>query len=115
MIVTEDSAAPDVGFKLEIVGGPVTVKGTPLLAAPPTAVTTTFPVVAPAGTVAVMLVSLQLLMPPAVPLKLTPPCEDPKFVPEMTTEVPTAPAFGERLVMFGGTVNRTPLLSTPLA
>src|SRR5258708_36245637 len=57
-IVTDVPTNPDVGFKLVMLGaGTVTVKLTPLLAAPPTA-TTTFPVVAPAGTVAVMLVAL---------------------------------------------------------
>ena len=44
-----------------------TVKLTPLLATPPT-VTTTFPVVAPAGTGATMLVALQLVGVAAVPL-----------------------------------------------
>ena len=40
--------------------GVVTVKLTPLLATPPT-VTSTFPVVAPVGTVTTMLVALQLV------------------------------------------------------
>jgi hypothetical protein len=47
-----------------------TVKLTPLLATPPT-VTTTFPVVAPAGTFAVILVALQLVGVADVPLKST--------------------------------------------
>jgi len=50
--------------------GGVTVKLTPLLATPPT-VTTTFPVVAPAGTGVTMLVALQLVGVAAVPLNLT--------------------------------------------
>ena len=48
----------------------VTVKLTPLLAAPPT-VTTTLPVVAPAGTAVAMLVELQLVTVAKVPLKVT--------------------------------------------
>ncbi len=48
----------------------VTVKATPLLATPLT-VTTTFPDVAPLGTDTIMLVALQLVGIPAVPLKLT--------------------------------------------
>jgi hypothetical protein len=55
---------------LEMFGGGVTVKGRPLLAIPPT-VTTTFPVVAPAGTGTSMLVALQLAGVPTVPLNVT--------------------------------------------
>jgi hypothetical protein len=39
----------------------------------------------------------------------------PKFVPVIVTDAPTAPVVGDRLVMFGATVNDDPLLSTPLA
>ena len=52
--------------------GAVTVKPTPLLATPPT-VTTTFPVVAPLGTVVVILVALQVPTVAAVPLNVTEP------------------------------------------
>ena len=70
----------------------VTVKVTPLLATPFT-VTTTFPVVAPPGTATVMLVALQLVGVPAVPLNFTVlvPWVAPKFVPVMMIEVPTGP------------------------
>jgi hypothetical protein len=77
---------------LVITGGAVvTVKPTPLLATPPT-VTTTFPVVAPLGTGTVILVSLQLVGVPTVPLNVTVlvPCA-PKFVPVIVTAVPTDP------------------------
>ena len=42
---------------------------------------------------------------------------EPKFVPVIVTDVPTAPEVGDRLVMLGvgRTVKLTPLLSTPLA
>src|SRR6266403_1933694 len=98
-----------------VTGG--TVKFTPLLAAPPT-VTTTFPVVVPNGTGTTMLVALQLVGVPAVPLKVTVlvPCVVPKFAPAIVTDVPTAPEFGFRLVMFGAdevTVKFTPLLMSP--
>ena len=69
------------------------MNATPLLACPPT-VTTTLPVVAPAGTATVMLAVLQALAIPAdVPLKVTVlvPCVAPKFVPVMVIDVPTAP------------------------
>jgi hypothetical protein len=48
----------------------IIVKFTPLLAAPLT-VTTTFPVLAPLGTVTVTLVALQLVTVATVPLNLT--------------------------------------------
>jgi hypothetical protein len=45
------------------------------------------------------------------------PCVEPKFVPVIVTDAPTAPDVGDRLVMLGAatTVNDTPLLFTPLA
>src|SRR5271165_3478768 len=97
--------------------GVVTVKVTRLLAAPPT-VTTTFPVVAPLGTGTVMLVALQLVGVPAVPLNFTVlvPCVAPKFVPVIVTAVPTAPDVGFSAVMLGAgavSVKFTPLLATP--
>src|SRR5277367_210351 len=96
---------------------PVTVKLTPLLAAPPT-VTTTFPVVAPLGTGTVILVPVQLVGVAATPLNFTVlvPCVDPKFVPVIVTAVPTGPVVGLRLVIAGAdavTVKLTPLLATP--
>src|SRR5207245_1378802 len=97
--------------------GTVTVKLTPLLATPPT-VTTTFPVVAPAGTGATMLVALQLVGVAAVPLNLTllVPCVAPKFAPAIVTDVPINPDVGFKLVMLGAgtvTVKLTALLATP--
>jgi hypothetical protein len=68
LIVTESPAAPDVGERLFILGA--TVKVTPLLVSPPT-VTTTGPVVEPAGTGTVMLLALQLVGVAVVPLKVT--------------------------------------------
>lgn len=94
--------------------GTVTVKLEPLLAWPLT-VTTTFPVVAPAGTGTVTLVEDHAVGVVAVPLNVTVlvPCVEPKFVPVMVTEVPTGPAVGFKLVIDGGTttVKFTPLLA----
>ncbi len=118
VIVTDAPTNPDVGFRLVMLGpGAVTVKLTPLLATPPT-VTTTFPVVAPAGTGTTMLVALQLVGVPAVPLNFTVlvPCVAPKFAPVIVTDAPTNPDVGFRLVMLGAgtvTVKLTPLLATP--
>jgi hypothetical protein len=90
---------------------------TPLLATPPT-VTTTLPVVAPVGTVATIDVALQLVIVVAVvPLKVTVlvPCVEPKFVPVIVTDAPTAPDVGDRFVMLGVGINvkLTPLLAMP--
>lgn len=71
MIVTAVPTTAEVGLKFVMLGpGMVTVKFTPLLATPPT-VTTTLPVVAPAGTDVTMLVVLQLVTVAAIPLKVT--------------------------------------------
>jgi len=115
VMVTEVPTGPEAGLRLEMLGGTKTAKGTPLLARLPT-VTTTFPVVAPLGTGTTMLVALQLVGVAAVPLKVTVlvPCEAPKLVPVIVTEVPTGPDVGERLVMLGVTVNKTRLLPIPL-
>jgi len=103
LTLTAAPTAPDVGDKLVIFGAATTVKVTPLLATPPT-VTTTFPVVAPVGTVATIDVVLQLaILVTVVVLNFTVlvPCGDPKFVPVIVTDAPTAPDVGERLVMLG--------------
>jgi hypothetical protein len=90
----------------------VTVKPTPLLATPPT-VTTTFPVVAPLGTGATILVALQLVGVAAVPLNVTVlvPCVAPKFVPAIVTAVPTGPDVGDRPEMVGPEAETTLRLS----
>src|ERR1035441_2472029 len=103
-IVTNPPTAPAAGVRLVMLGGTVTVKADLLLAAPAT-VTTTLPVVAPAGTGATMAVALQLVGVAAVPLKVTVlvPWLAPRFAPAIVTNLPTAPAAGVRLVMLGGT------------
>lgn len=112
VIVTDVPAGPDAGLKLVITG--VTVKLAPLLAKPLT-VTTTFPVVAPAGTGTTMLVGLQLVGVAATPLNVTglPLCAKVKFVPVIVIEVPTGPAVGLRLVMLGVMLKLIRLLATP--
>ena len=99
-IVTDVATGPDVGDRLVMLG--VTVKGTPLLARPPT-VTITLPVVAPLGTGTVMPVSPQLAGVAGVQLKVMTLVAwvAPKLVPVMVTEVPTGPVVGERPVIWG--------------
>ncbi|MBS0537044.1 MAG: hypothetical protein JSR72_23545 [Proteobacteria bacterium] len=86
----------------EIVGGATTVKFTPLLVAP-FAVTTTFPVVAPTGTLAIMLVAPQLVGVAVTPLNFTvpEPWLAPKFAPIMLTLVPTEALPGEIVEIAG--------------
>ena len=118
VIVNDDPKPPPaVGEMLVIAGAAVTVNVLPLLATPPAAVTTTLPVTAPVGTVATMLVELQLEIVAANVPNFTPPlpCVEPKFDPLIVTTEPTAPVFGARLVMLGAgvTVNVDPLLGCP--
>src|SRR5947209_7267321 len=95
---------------LLMLGAWMTVNVTPLLVRPPT-VTTTSPVVAPAGTGAIMLVGLQLETVAVVPLKVTVlvPCVAPKLEPVMVMAVPTVPVVWLRLVIAGA------VLPPPLA
>jgi hypothetical protein len=119
VIVTEAPTAPEVGDTVVMLGAATTVNDTPLLFTP-LAFTTTLPVVAPAGTVATIEVALQLpIVVAAVPLNFTVLVlwVEPKFVPVIVSDTPTAPEVGDTLVMLGAatTVNDTPLLFTPLA
>ena len=61
-------------------------------------VTTTLPVLAPLGTVTVMLESLQLEAVAAMPLKVTVllPCAAPKPLPEIVIAAPTGAEVGDR-------------------
>jgi hypothetical protein len=94
------------------------VKFTPLLGTPLT-VTTTVPVVAPAGTAAVILLALQQVPQgtATVPLNVTKlaPWVNPKFVPMIVTERPGPPEGNDKLVMLGVgcTVKFAPLLEIP--
>ena len=85
-----------------MLGAGTTVNAEPLLAWLDT-VTTTFPVVAPVGTVTTMLVAPQLVAVAVVPLNFTvlEPWELPKLVPVIVTVAPIAPVVGERLEMVG--------------
>src|SRR6266566_1440482 len=115
-MATSAPTAPVVGERLVMLGA--TVKAQPLLVTP-LAFTTTFPVVAPLGTVTPTLDAPQVVTVAVVPLNVTVPlpCEGPKFYPGIVTGAPTAPVVIDKLVMTGAgtTVKFTPLLATPLA
>lgn len=102
LIVISAPTAPCVGDKLLMLGAESIVKFTPLLAVPET-VTTTFPVVVPVGTGAVMLVAVHAVGVAVVPPNATvlEPCVEPKPLPVMVTEVPTIPDVGEIVEMAG--------------
>ena len=92
-IVIDVPTGPEFGERLAMLGGVgLTMKLTLLLVRPPT-VTTTFPVVAPGGTVTVMLVAIQFVATTIVPLNVTVllPWPAPKFAPAIVTDVPTGP------------------------
>jgi hypothetical protein len=103
MIVTAAPTGAEGGDRLRMLGVCNTVNSTPALTKPFT-VTTTLPVVAPAGTGATIEVALQLVGVAAVPLNVTVlvPWVAPKFVPVIVTTVPTTLDVSDRLVMFGG-------------
>src|ERR1043166_624104 len=99
-------------------GGPLIVNTTPLLATPLT-LTRTGPVVAGAGTVAVIDVALHDAMAAATPLKVTAPdaCAAPKFAPAIVTSWPAGPPAGVIAVMAGASARAkaTALLARPSA
>jgi len=96
----------------------VMLTGTTVNAAPaldtPLAVTTTLPVVAPAGTETAIDAALQPVGDAGVPLKVTTlvPWVAPKFAPVIVTGAPTAAEDGETLLILGvgSTVNAAPAL-----
>ena len=104
LIVTAVATGPLDGERLVSVGVGETVNGSALLARPLT-VTTTLPVVAPAGTGTTMLLADHDVGVAVVPLKETVlvPWVAPKLLPLIVTAVATGPLDGERLVSVGAT------------
>jgi hypothetical protein len=116
--VTDAPTAPVVTDRLAMLGADTTVNGEPALSTP-LAWTTTFPVVAPVGTVATIEVALQLVIVVAVVVlnfAVLVPCVVPKFVPVIVTDAPTEPDVTDKLAMLGAptTVKAEPLLATLL-
>jgi len=105
VMVTVVPTNPEVGVKLVITGGPMTVKLVALTPVPLGAETLTGPVVAPAGTIAVIDVAETTVnVVDGVVLNVTAVAPR-KLVPVMVTVVPTVPDVGVNLVTVGaGTV-----------
>jgi len=101
-ITTAEPGAPLLGVKVEMLGGGTTVKSTPALGIPAT-LTTTLPVLIPAGAIAVMLLALHEVTLAATPLKVTVPTPwvAPKLDPAITTAEPTGPELGDKLLIAG--------------
>jgi hypothetical protein len=115
LIVTAVAIGPLEGDRLVKKGDGITVNGS-ALARPPT-VTTTLPLVAPAGTGTTMLLADHDVGVAAMPLKVTVPLPwlAPKLLPLIVTVVATGPLVGDRLVSVGTaiTVYVRALLATP--
>ena len=105
VMVTVVPTGPEAGVKVVMVGsGAVTVKSEVVCTVIQLfTVTEIFPVVAPDGTVAVILEAVAAVTLATVPLKLTTLLvgEGSKFVPLMITAVPTAPEGGVKPLMEG--------------
>lgn len=101
-ITTDEPMGPLLGAKVLMVGGEITVNGIPALVAPAT-VTETLPVLAPAGSTAVILFAFHEVILATIPLNATVPvpCVAPKWEPLITTEEPTGPELGERPLTMG--------------
>ena len=114
VIVTEAPTAPLVGEKLVIVGPRITVNVAALVAVPAGVVTAMAPLVAPAGTLAVIWLAELTMYVALLPLKVTE-LAPVKFVPVIVTAAPTVPLVGEKLVIVGGTitVNVAALVAVP--
>ncbi len=103
LMVTGTPATPMLGVKLAIVGAraPPTTKAVLLLVVPPVIATLIGPVVAPAGTVVMILVLLEAMTLATVWLNVT------RFLfakalkplPEMVTGVPSEPPLGVKSMM----------------
>ena len=116
VMVTLLPTAPEIGVKLEIVGGPMTVKLVVLVPVPLGAVTLTGPVVAPGGTVTVSDVAETTLNDGAGVLLNVTAMTPRRLVPVMVTVVPMAPDVGVNLVTVGaGTVKLVPEVTVPAA
>ena len=118
VMVTPVPTDPLVGLNETIVGDPaaVTVKFVALDAVPPGVVTLILPVIAPLGTTAVICVAeLTAKLVAEVFLNFTSVAPE-RFVPVMTTEVPTGPLIGTNDVIVGaGGVPVTSKLATLVA
>lgn len=100
-IVTAVPGPPEVGVKPEMDGAGAVTVNVPTAAEPPCDVRMTIPVLAPAGTVALTLLSDCTANVALTPLNVTPVVHV-RFDPAIATLCPTGPDAGDRLLTFGG-------------
>ena len=113
--VTLVPTGPEAGANPDILGAGMTMKLAALEATPPGVVTTIVPLVAPAGTVAVICVAESALKTPAdTPLKATA-VAPLKPLPARVTVAPTTPESGAMLEIAGGGLGVTEKLATLVA
>jgi hypothetical protein len=112
VIVTEAPTAPLVGENDATVGATVTVKLDALVPVPPGPVTVTVPVVAVAGTVAVICVPETIENVAVFVLNFTA-VTPVKLRPVSVTEVPTGPLAGANEPIDGATLNVAALAAVP--
>ncbi len=112
VMVTVTPTPPLPGEKLLIAGVRLTVKSVALVAVPAAVVTAMRPVVAPAGTVAVILIGVLVVMVAAVPLNVTDDAPA-RLAPLMVTLAPIAPVDGVKLVIRGATTKLAALVAVP--
>src|SRR5262249_25535899 len=112
VITTDVPTRPCVGENAAMDG--FTLKFPELVAVPPGVVILTLPVVAAAGTVAVIWVGESTVKPAAVPLNVTD-VAPVKFAPVTVTTVATGPLVGVKLERVGAamTVKLLPLVAVP--
>jgi hypothetical protein len=116
LMVTEVPTGPLVGENDDTTGGLVTVNDPALWPVPTAVVTLIFPVVAPAGTVALICVDDTTVKLAWVPLNATE-VAPLNPLPLIVTDVPTGPLVGENDEITGGlvTVNEPALCPVPAA
>jgi len=111
-ITTCVPGAPLLGENELITGAGFAVKSVALMTVPPGAVTAMRPVVAPEGTVAVILTAELTVKAATVPLKVTE-VAPVKLAPLMTTLAPIPPAVGVKLVIRGATEKAVAVVTVP--
>ena len=107
--VTVAPTAAEAGAKEVTVGAGITVKLVAEVAVPPGVVTAIGPLVAPAGTVAAICVSVFTVNLALTPLKVTLLAPG-KFAPVRVTVAPTPADVGEKLVSVGGVAGQPPFV-----
>ena len=112
VMITLIPTPPLVGVKPVMVGRNMTVKLVALLAVPAAVIMVMSPVLAPAGTIVVIVVAVFTVKAADVPLNVTA-VAPVKLAPLIVTLVPIGPLVGETLVILGATTKFGELVAVP--